>query len=112
MAVKINFPFRTHFVLMSPSYEKVNGVQKRVLEPAGDLFCSQRSYGGTEHVVNGVWTIEDTLTLQTWYRPDITTGSVLKDDSGALWEMYTTPEDIDGSHRFLQFKVKRYKGDG
>lgn len=112
MALTINFPFRTHFKLLQATYTRVNGVMDRTLEEVGDIFVSQRSYGGTEHVVDGIWTVEDTLTLQTWYRPDIDAGSVLRDDAGGLWEMYTSPENIDGANRFLQFKIRRIKGDG
>lgn len=115
MAVKINFPFRVRFTLMTPTYKRVNGVQQVEYAPAENdpyIFCSVRSYGGTERTINGVWSIKDTLTIQTYYRPDITSDSALMDENGAMWRMLNTPENIDMANKHMTFKVERVKGDG
>lgn len=111
MGVSITFPFRTRFLIMQPSYEMVNGVSKRTLEKTGEIFASARSFGGTEKVVDGVLGIVKTMVLQTWYRPDLVSGTVLEDTNGNRWEMYGEPENIEMSNRFIQMKVKRVDGD-
>lgn len=111
MSMKIYLPFRTRFTVLTPSFERVNGVQKRTLTETGRVYCSARSFGGTEKVVDGVYTIYKTMVLQTYYRPDIVSGTVLKDTNGDLWEILGDPENIDMANRYLQIKVKRWEGD-
>ena len=75
------------------------------------FYCSARAYGGTEKIVDGKYLIEDTLTVETWYRPDLTSECRIEflEDSSE-WEILNTPEDIDLRHQFIRFKVRRYKG--
>lgn len=76
------------------------------------IFISAKSYGGTERTVNDRYVIEDTLEVETWYRPDITSINRLKLlDDGSIWEIINTPEDIERRHQFLKFKCKRVKGN-
>lgn len=109
--MKIHLPFRVCFTVLTPSFERVNGVQKRTLTETGRVYCSARSFGGTEKVIDGVYTIIKTMVLQTYYRPDIVSGTVLRDQQGALWDILGDPENIDMANRYLQIKVKRYEGD-
>lgn len=76
------------------------------------IYISAKSYGGTERTVNDRYVIEDTLEVETWYRPDITSIDRIKLlDDGSYWEILNTPEDIERRHQFLKFKMKRLKGD-
>lgn len=109
--MKIYTPFRTHFNILTPSYTKVNGVQKRTLTKTGEIYASARSFGGTERVIDGVYTVEKTQVLQTWYRPDLVSGIVLEDTTKGQWEILGEPENIDMANRYMQMKVKRYEGD-
>lgn len=108
--VKIVFPFRTKYKLLEAQYTKVNGVEKRTLTEQGEIFCSVRSFGGTEKVVDGIYSIEKTAVCQTWYDPKITSGSVLRDVNGSNWEIINEPENIDMANRYLQFKIRRVDG--
>ena len=109
--MKIVFPFKTLFYILTPTYTRVNGVQKKTLFETGLFYASARSFGGTEKIIDGVYSIEKTQTLQTWYRPDIVSGVVLKDSAGALWEILGDPENINMDKRYLQIKIKRIDGD-
>lgn len=85
----------------------------QVLDTASDnyVFVSARSYGGTERIVNDKYVIVDTLSVETWYRPDLTSEKLLRLlDDGSVWEIINTPEDINRRHQWLVFKVQRYKG--
>lgn len=108
--VKIVFPFRTKYKLLKAQYTKINGVEKRTLTGQGEIYCSVRSFGGTEKVVDGIYSIEKTAVCQTWYNPEIASGSVLQDTNGINWEIINEPENIDTANRFLQFKVRRVDG--
>ena len=98
--------------LLIPTYSKVNGVTKKDYPAEGPLFFANfKSYGGTERDVNGVFTIEDTATITTWYRPDLKSDCrVVRLEDGAVFEMLNEPEDVNMRHMFLIFKVKRVKG--
>ena len=71
---------------------------------------SFKSYGGTEKTVNGVYSIEDTANIETWYRPDIKANCRVALESGEIYDIMGEPEDINRRHQFLKFKVKRIKG--
>ena len=76
----------------------------RGLEPNGKLEV--------ETTANGVYSVEDTATIETWYRPDITAACriVLANDTTAVYEIVGTPEDIEMRHQFMQIRVRRVKG--
>lgn len=104
-------PFTVAAKILTASFDTVNGIPTKTFK-AGDVFyCSARAYGGTEKIVDGKYLIEDTLTVETWYRPDLTSECRIEflEDSSE-WEILNTPEDIDLRHQFIRFKVRRYKG--
>lgn len=77
-----------------------------------NIFVSAKAYGGTERNVDDRYMIEDTLQIETWYRPDIKSIDRIKLlDDGSVWEILNTPEDIDRRHQYLVFKVRRLKGN-
>lgn len=102
---------RTPVKLLTPTYTKYNGVRTKTLSADGDvIFCSWKSYGGTEQTVNGVYSIIDTAQVVTWYRPDILAGCVLMLEDGSKYEIISPPENIERQNRFCSFKVQRITG--
>jgi hypothetical protein len=99
--------------LFSPTAsEKVLGVTRaQVYEDKGVIFCTWKSYGGTETNSNGVLTIEDTAQIVCWYRPDIRSDCrLVRLSDGATFEILGEPENIEMHNQFLKFKVRRVKG--
>lgn len=75
------------------------------------FFGSFKSYGGTERIVNGIYSIEDTANIETWYRPDISSNCrIARANDGAIFDVINEPENINMRNQFLKFKVKRVKG--
>ena len=75
------------------------------------FFGSFKSYGGTERIVNGIYSIEDTANIETWYRPDISSNCrIARANDGAIFDVINEPENINMRNPFLKFKVKRVKG--
>lgn len=104
--------FRTPVKLLIPTGSgKYNGVVRMTYPEDGDvIFVNWKSYGGTENSVNGVYSILDTATITTWYRPDITANCRILTESGKVYDIISEPEDIENAHITVQFKVQRVKG--
>lgn len=107
-------------VLLVPNTTIVSGVTKKsfpTLEEAlrnndNLFFGAFKTYGGTERDVNGVYSIEDTANIETWYRPDIKSNCrIARANDGAIFEIINEPEDINQRHQYLKFKVRRVKGN-
>ena len=105
-------PFTVGFMLLNPTYEKVQGKQVPKYPEEGEVINgSFLSFGGTEATVNGVLSIIDTAVVETWYTPEIKSDSHLKRlDDGRVYEIKGEPEDIEFRHQFLRFKVERIRG--
>ena len=101
-------------LLLQPIYSKVQGVTtKSFPEPnEGILFYgSFKTYGGTERNINGIFQIEDTAVIECFYRPDIKSECrIVVPQTGAIYEVFHEPENINMRNQFLRFKVKRIKG--
>ena len=110
MSYRPSEPYCTPVELFNPTYETVKGVTKKVYPETGELiFCSFKTYGGTETTINGQLAVVDTANVETWYRPDITSASQIR--LGAKrYEVIGEPEDIEQRHQFLKFKVRGVKG--
>ena len=59
------------------------------LDSIKPIFGSFKTYGGTENMSNGVYTVFDT---------------------GEIWDVISNPENIDMRHQFMQFKVQKVGG--
>lgn len=107
---KPDLPYDTPVELFTPTYKTVKGVTKKVYPENGVVFfCKFKTYGGTETTTNGVLTVIDTANVETWYRPDITSGCQIR--LGAkVYEVMGEPEDIEQRHQILKFKVRGVKG--
>ena len=103
--------FNVPMKLLTPTWTIVSGVRKKTYPTDGELFFgSFKSYGGTEREVNGVYSIEDTASIETWYRPDITSECGVLVESGAIYDIINEPENIEMRNQFMKFKVQRVKG--
>lgn len=104
-------PFRTPAMLMKRKITKVKGMTKESFADNGMFFCTAKSYGGTEKVINGLYVIEDTWQIDTWYNPDISKGDKIRFlDDGAIYEVYASPENINRAGKYMRFKVVRHGG--
>lgn len=93
-----------------PEYITQYGVRTKVFAEGTLIFGSFKTFGGTERDVNGVYSIEDTASVETWYRPDIESGCEIE-VNGARYEIFGEPENIDMRNQYCKFKVRRVKGD-
>jgi len=111
MSYRPSEPFTTPIELLNVSELKtVRGVDVPVYPEKGEtIFCSFKTYGGTESNVNGVLSVIQTANVETWYRPDITSSSRLRLGS-QTYEVMGEPEDLEQRHQFLKFKVRGVKG--
>lgn len=111
MGYKATMPFNVPARILKGEYQKVNGVTVKKFKDGDFIWVSAKSYGGTERNINDQIVIEDTINIETPYRPDIksTDGLRLLDDKSE-WEIINHPEDVERKHCLLKFKVKRYVG--
>ena len=110
MSYRPSEPYCTPVELFNPTYETVKGVTKKSYPETGELiFCSFKTYGGTETTINDQLTVVDTANVETWYRPDITSGSQIR-LNGKKYEVMGEPENIEQRNQFLKFKVRGVKG--
>ena len=112
-------------LLIPKSISKINGVNKKeypTVEEALSVkdknkksvnlfFGSFKTYEKKKKTVNGIYSIEDTANVETWYRPDINSNCrIARANDGAIFDIINEPEDINQRHQFLKFKIKRVKG--
>lgn len=112
MSFKFSGVLNTALVLYVPSYETKQGVVVKTFPAQGiRINGSVRSFGGTERDVNGVYSIEDTAVVETWYRPDIQADCRIGiAGTDKVYDILGEPEDIELRHQYLRFKVRRVKG--
>ena len=111
MSYRPSEPYSTPVELLNVIETKtVRGSDVKVYSTEGEvIYCSFKTYGGTETTVNGVLSVVDTANVETWYRPDISSSSRIKLGS-KTYEVMGEPEDIEQRHQFLKFKVRGVKG--
>ena len=107
-------PFDTPLLLFPVvSTEMVKGRLVKTYASGGILFFgSFVTKGGTEREVNGVTVVEDTATVETWYRPEFAASGLvaLANNPGKRYEIQGEPEDIEQRHQFTTMRLSRYKG--
>ena len=106
-----SFPYSTPIELIIPTYTTVKGVKTKVWGLGIRLNCSFKTYGGTETTVNDIYSIVDTVNVETWYRPDIKGDCRIKNlQTGKVYEIIGEPENIDMRNQFVKFKVRAVQG--
>ena len=105
-------PFSVPFKIGTPSVSTVKGVPvKTYTESVTVYFGTFRTFGGTESVKDGLYSVIDTATLETWYTPDLKASSrVHLLDSDEYYEVVGTPEDIQKRHQYLKVRLQAVKG--
>jgi SPP1 family predicted phage head-tail adaptor len=104
-------PFNVPMFLFVPIPTSAKGSAKKLYPDEGEpIFCTFRTFGGTERVSNDVLVVEDTAVIETWYRPDIKSDCRLKDADGTVYDILGTPENINRRNQFLRFKIKAIRG--
>lgn len=98
-----------------PTIEEALSVKDQNNNSINLFFGSFKTYGGTENkekIINGIYAIEDTANIETWYRPDITSNCrIARANDGAIFDIINEPENINMRNQFLKFKVRRVKGE-
>lgn len=114
MAYKPTKPFTTPLQLyVVTGTEDVLGVEKKIYAKQGILFFgSFATYGGTEREINGIYSVEDTATVETWYRPEFAASGrvALANAPDKVYEIVGEPEDIEQRHQFCKMKLTRVQG--
>ena len=107
-------PFTVPMILLIPTYSEEAAVTVKTfpaLNKGIAINGNFKSYGGTEREVNGVYSVEDTAIVETWFRPDIKADCRLAlAESSAIYEIIGEPEDIELRHQYLRIRVRRVKG--
>lgn len=107
-------PFNVPLILLQPTCSNKLGAQKKTFPPVseGKLFYgSFKTFGGTERDVNGVFSLENTAVIDTWYRPDIKSDChIVVRTTGVEYEIIGEPENINMQNQYLKFKVIGVKG--
>lgn len=104
-------PFTVPMTVLLTQTRRVNGVLTKVRTPGRTFMANARSFGGTEVERDGQVVVEDTVRIETWYAPDIVSGSAIRmEEDGSVWEVMGAPEDILMRHQYLTFKAKRSVG--
>lgn len=104
-------PFNVVMFVYIPEFKTVKGSTKKIYPENGEkIYCSFKTFGGTEKVSNGALSVEDTAVVETWYRPDINSDCILKTENGFMYEILGTPENISLRNQILKFKIRAIKG--
>ena len=107
-------PFNVAVRLLILTTEVITGTRKTTFpepEESPLIWCNFRTFGGTENYNDNVYTVIATGTMETWYRPDITSACrVYIEQSGETYEIANEPENIGMRNQFLQFKVRKIGG--
>lgn len=105
-------PFSVPFHIMAPTTTTKKGVPtKAFTEGKTVYFGTFRTFGGTESVKDGLYSVIDTATLETWYTPDIKAESRIKIlQTGEVYEVVGTPENIQLRNQFLKCRLQAVKG--
>ena len=107
---KPSTPFNVPMFLFIPTYSTSKGVKTKAYPEEGELiYGSFRSFGGSERIVNNTTVVEDTATIETWFRPDIK-GDCKLVINDIPFEIEGTPENISMRNQYLQIRVKAIKG--
>ena len=113
-AFKISEPFTVALMLLKPSAAVTLGVKSKVypkLENGIRINGSFKTFGGTERDVNGLYTVEKTATIVTWYRPDIKADCRIGiPATGEVYEILGAPENIDMRNQYMRIRVMLIEG--
>jgi head-tail adaptor len=104
---------RTAVRLLKPTATNYHGVQNQSYPSTGDVvYVNWKSFGGTDSVVNGVYSVIDTAQVTMRYRPDVKAGCRFLRSDGSVYEIKGEPENVDLANLWLICRLERVKGSG
>ena len=109
---KPSIPFSVAFLLYKPTYTRAYGVETKTYPKQGvQFFGCMRSFGGTERDINGVYSVEKTAKIETWFNPEITSECLIEvAETGEKYEILGDPENVEMRNQYLILKVRKYSG--
>lgn len=105
-------PFSTPFKIGTPTVTTVKGVPVKTYTESATVYHGLiRSFLGTESVKDGLYSVIDTATLETWFTPDLKANCRIHLlDSGDLYEVVGTPENIQLRNQYMKARLQAVKG--
>lgn len=107
-------PMSTALILLIPSYTTVQGVPVKTFPAVKDgirINGTFRTFGGTEREVNGLYSVEKTATVDTWFRPDIKSDCrIVVCQTNEVYEILGDPENINMRNQFIRMRLTQVKG--
>ena len=103
-------PFNVPLTLQTPKTTTAKGSTKKTYTDAETIYCSFRTFGGTERTSNDALIVENTAIIETWYNPKITADSRVKTVDGGVYEILGTPENIEMRNQYMRFKIREVRG--
>lgn len=100
--------------ILVPTYVRKNGKEIKEYQSVEEsdlmFFCSFKTFGGTESVKDGVYTIEDTANIFCYFNENIKSNCrIVRLTDNAIFDVINEPENVDMRFQFMKFKVKRTK---
>ena len=72
---------------------------------------SFRTFGGTDREVNGLFVVENTATIETWFRPEIRSDCrIYVPQTDMVYEIIGEPENIELRNQYLRIRCRAVKG--
>ena len=103
-------PFNVPLTLQKSTTITAKGSTKKTYTDAETIYCSFRTFGGTERTSNDALIVENTAIIETWYNPNITSDSRVKTVDGGVYEILGTPENIGMRNQYMRFKIREVRG--
>lgn len=108
MAYKVSV-FNVPATIFKSEKKKVNGINTKEYIELGNIFCSFKSYGGTERESTDLLVVENTAVVETYFRPDITNSCQIRLTDGSEWEILNI-ENLEMKNMYLRIKVRSING--
>lgn len=105
-------PFSVPFQISSPTITTVKGVPTKTYTPSQTVyFGTFRTFGGTESVKDGLYSVINTATLETWFTPELKANCrvhILQTDE--VYEVVGTPENIQLRNQYMKARLQAVEG--
>lgn len=106
-------PFIVPFNLLVPTKGKTLGQVTKVFvaSESSPMFCSFKTFGGTEVIIDNILSVQNTGVIESWWTPDFSNDCQIQFlDDMSTWEILNV-ENIDRRNMYARLKV-RYIGGG
>ena len=105
-------PFSVPFKISTPTVSTVKGVPTKTYTDGTTIYYGTfRTFGGTESTKDGLYSVIDTATLETWYTPELKADcrvNILQ--TGEVYEVVGTPENIQLRNQYMKARLQAVKG--